>query len=83
MTFGAAADSAAGKMGIRTSMDLADVERGTKVVLRDGGVGVVVAQRTSPDGSGQSALQVKLADEGRMVLISDPAEIAQLAPSTA
>lgn len=61
-------------------MDLAEIEIGTKVVLRNGGFGIVVAEQGSPSAGQRPGLHVKLADEGRTILISDPDEIQQVVP---
>lgn len=57
---------------------LVDFDRiavGTKVVLRDGKVGIVVAKRAPVYRGGRRGLQVKLAEDGRTLIIVDPDEI--------
>jgi hypothetical protein len=56
-------------------VDFDRIAVGTKVVLRDGKVGIVVAKRAPVYRGGRRGLPVKLAAEGRTLTIVDPDEI--------
>jgi succinyl-CoA synthetase alpha subunit len=64
-----------------TTMEPENVKVGTTIILRNGKVGIVVAQRSLPYTRQRCALQVKLKDEGRTVLIADVDEIEQIVPA--
>ncbi len=68
--------------GLLTAVQIGNVSRrvdvipvGTRILLRDRKLGIVVAKRALPHRGGGYALPVKLAGDGRTMLIINPDEL--------